>query len=223
MVAEQLIHLVQERMEHGDKLPSERELMEQLDVGRSSIREALRALEIMGLIETRTGGGTFVTKANGLLFKKPLEWGVFSTEKSVMDLVEARTLFEIAIIETAAKRIKNDELEQLEAIVEQMEKILPPNRELLLNMDLQFHMKIVQSIDNDVVSETIKLIIHTLERERTMSVKLMEDFKKIAGYHRKILDALKTKDPSQAKAAMIEHMQFTESLFSGELRERKQV
>jgi GntR family transcriptional repressor for pyruvate dehydrogenase complex len=213
MVAEQLIGLIQKDMKDGEKLPSERDLMELLEVGRSSIREALRALEMIGLVETRTGDGTFVTKDTKLLFRKPMEWGIFDNEKSIMDLIEARKIFETALVDTVVDRITDEELGMMEAAVIQMEKIQPPNQELFLHADLRFHEIFVRATRNEVLIETMNLSMRTLEKERTFSIAKSTNYKKIADYHREVFEFLKARNKEKTRDAMMAHMSNTERLF----------
>lgn len=220
MVADQLIQYIQNDLNDGDRLPSERELMDMLQVGRSSVREALRALEMIGLIESRTGEGTFVTKSMSFLFKKPIEWGIFDNEQSLLELVEARRIFETAMVDLVVERITEEELDKLEVLVEQMEQVKPPNQELFLHADLRFHELFVKATRNEVLIETFNLSMRTLEKERGMSITRLADYQWIAAFHRKILEGLRNRDVLQAKEALKAHMKKTERLFKLHLKKK---
>ena len=214
MVAERLIWLVRNKLNAGEKLPSERKLMKQLGVGRSSLREAMRSLDIMGLVETRTGNGTFVTNEKNRIYRKPLEWGVFNNEKSIKDLLEARAVFEIAFIELASIRITDSELAKMEIAVEQMEQISPPNLGSFLDADLYFHELLVRATKNDVLYETMNLTYRILDEQKAIGViSTKEEYRKSAELHRNIFEALRKGERVAAKKAMVAHLDWTKLIF----------
>lgn len=223
MVAQQLIELIKQDMKSGDRLPSEKELMKLLKVGRSSVREALRALEMIGLIETRVGDGSFVVKDSKMIFRKPMEWGVFDNKKSITDLIEARSIFEIAIIDLVVERITDKELEAMEKVVEQMEKTSPPHQEFLLQADYRFHEIFVQATRNDVLIEMMSLSMRTLEKERSFTISKLKSYTEIAKYHREVYEKLKNRDKIGTREAMIAHMKNTEMLFKAHLNDLKET
>src|SRR5580693_10637018 len=97
-------HLIRGIWSEGEKIPAERELCQTLGVGRASLREALKALEIMGMIETRLGDGTYVCKRSDF-FARPLLWAIASSgEAEAHELSEARKLIEVELAGLAAKR-----------------------------------------------------------------------------------------------------------------------
>jgi GntR family transcriptional repressor for pyruvate dehydrogenase complex len=206
LVAQQLIRLVQNDLKEGDRLPSERDLMSQLGVGRSSLREALRSLAMMGLVETRTGEGTFVTANRSSIFQKPLEWGIFHGDKSLKDVMEARALLEVAMLELAVDRVTDSELDRMEEAVTKMEKTEPPDLEDFLEADLEFHVLLAEATRNDVLHDTVNLIHRIIAEEKSHSINTIEDYRKSARYHRKILESVREKDISAAKREMAEHM-----------------
>jgi GntR family transcriptional repressor for pyruvate dehydrogenase complex len=213
MVAEQLVQFVLQ-CEAGDRLPSERELMGDLGVGRSSLREALRALEIMGLVETRTGEGTFVSGDSNSFFQRPLEWGIFNGSRSLADLLEARKVFETSIVELASQRITDEQLNELEEVMQEMEAFRPPDFEGFLTADLRFHDIIARSTGNGVLCETVKLTRRIIREERTRSFSTTRQYRESCRYHRKILDALKERHTEAARKAMAAHMAYMEHMFS---------
>jgi GntR family transcriptional repressor for pyruvate dehydrogenase complex len=96
----------------GEKIPAERELCQKLGVGRASLREALKALEIMGMIETRLGDGTYVCKRSDF-FSRPLLWAIASSsEADARELVEARTLIEVELAGLAADHANGESYQE---------------------------------------------------------------------------------------------------------------
>lgn len=106
--------VVEDGLVPGDKLPSERELAERLGVGRSSVREALRALEFLGLIETRRGEGTYLCEVGGHQLIELLAMFLLENERAKADLAETKWLIERLLLELACLRCSEDALERLE-------------------------------------------------------------------------------------------------------------
>src|SRR4051794_23690153 len=107
-----------DQLKAGDKLPSERELSERLNVARSSVREALRALELLGLIETRRGEGTFINDFKENKLVQLLGTFVMQDEKSIKDVHETKYLIEVDCLRLVIRRGKNELLEHLQNWVE---------------------------------------------------------------------------------------------------------
>lgn len=100
-------------LQSGDKLPSERELSERLNVGRSSVREALRALELLGLIETRRGEGTFIRDFRGNQLVQLLSTFILQDEKAKRDVLETKNLIEMDCLRLALQRNGNKNIKSL--------------------------------------------------------------------------------------------------------------
>ena len=115
-ITEQLLAMLKERqLRPGDKLPPERELAAMMQVSRPSLREALRALMMMNVLEVRQGAGTFVTSLETELLVEHLDFVVSLDDSSLPDLFEARKIVELGIVGLAAQRITEEELAELEA------------------------------------------------------------------------------------------------------------
>lgn len=121
----------------GDKIPSERELSERLTAGRSSVREALRALELLGLIETRRGEGTFIRDFRGNQLVQLLSTFILQDEKAKSDVVETKYMIEVDCLYLAANKIQIEEVERLKVWMDEH------NFE-----DEQFFKKIAEYADN---------------------------------------------------------------------------
>ncbi|WP_270179563.1 FadR/GntR family transcriptional regulator [Alkalihalobacillus sp. CinArs1] len=104
-------------LQTGDKLPSERELSERLNAGRSSVREALRSMEMLGLIETRRGEGTFISNVKNHRLVEVIASFILKDTKSRHDLLETRHLIEMDILRLACERISDEELDQLKSML----------------------------------------------------------------------------------------------------------
>src|SRR5215217_2767934 len=121
-VARRLVeYILSGRIEPGDRMPSERALAEAFGVGRSAMREALKALTLIGLLEVRHGDGTYLKKADAALLPQVIEWGLLLGERRTMDLVEARQKIETIIAGLAAERRTAEDVEDLRRLLARME------------------------------------------------------------------------------------------------------
>ena len=125
----------------GDKIPSERELSERLNVGRSSVREALRALELLGLIETRRGEGTFIRDFQGNQLVQLLGTFILQDEKAKLDVIETKNLIEMDLLRLVLSRADEKRLLKLKSLVESVQ----------LSAD-QFFYQLIEIADNYLFS-----------------------------------------------------------------------
>lgn len=130
-----------DNLQSGDKIPSERELSERLNVGRSSVREALRALELLGLIETRRGEGTFIRDFRGNQLVQLLGTFILQDEKAKLDVIETKNLIEMDFLRLVLSRADENRLFTLKSLVEEDQ----------LNDD-QFFYQIIEMADNYLFS-----------------------------------------------------------------------
>ncbi|WP_267382646.1 MULTISPECIES: FadR/GntR family transcriptional regulator [unclassified Sphingomonas] len=187
----------------GQRIPSERELAEEHKVSRPTIREALIALEVTGLIRSRHGSGIFVVD------NPPADALMLSLDIGAFELTEARRLFEGEAAALAAVLIADADLEQLEALIADMER---ENREQVSgeHADREFHLVIARATQNSAIAGVIEtlwdarysspLCAHMLERARSVGVQPRID------EHQVILKALRARDPAAARTAMRDHL-----------------
>ncbi|MEH7885963.1 GntR family transcriptional regulator [Bacillus sp. JJ1609] len=124
----------------GDKIPSERELSERLNAGRSSVREALRALELLGLIETRRGEGTFIRDFRGNQLVQLLSTFILQDEKAKTDVIETKYMVEVDCLYLAAEKFQKEEFERLQIWIEEHHF-----------EDEEFFKKIAEIADNHLI------------------------------------------------------------------------
>lgn len=214
-IVKRLVSLIQNDLSDGDKLPSEKELLEDLHIGRSSLREALRALETMGLIEVRAGAGSFVTKSRGSLYRKSIELGLFAHAHSIEDMIKARCIIEVAIVELVIQNVTAAQLEEMERAVRMMEATEPPNLDQMLAADVHFHELLNAATANSVLHELVSLVYHIVRNVRTEYFSVPEHYALSAKYHRAMLEALKERDVRKARSATVEHMEWVKRVFLG--------
>ena len=192
---------------------SERELIEKLGVGRSSLREAMRAMEAMGIVETRAGEGTFVAVDSRLGLKKHLEWGVFAAKKTVFQIYEARRVIEISIMPLIVERISAAQIESLRKLLHAMEETKETaDLQRFLDIDYLFHKNLAEYTNNDILKEVISLTYRILNEERRSSLKSRKDYEKALLLHCQIVDSLEARSARAATRAMKDHMDYTKKL-----------
>mgnify|MGYP002396008328 CR=1 FL=1 len=200
--------IAREVLKPGDRLPAERELCKRFGVGRSSLREALRSLAMMGILDGRVGEGTFVCD-NSKYLEKALQWGFALDGKRLHDLSETRMMLESQNAYLAAERATATDLEAIAAALEGMEGALE-DWGRFLESDLQFHLLIAQATHNSILYSLLETTRNYLQEwikgslsepslaGRRAELSLRE--------HRQILVGLQQRDAASALRAMAAHI-----------------
>lgn len=194
----------------GDRLPSEGELCEQLGVSRGSLREAIRMLAALGVLETRHGSGSYVSDLNAgdLISSLSLTVGLLPLE-SILELYELRRALEAHAASLAAARIDDAALAQLDAI--QLELEATDDDVEQSRLDHEFHRHIAEVAGNDALASILAVFrargraYRIFRSTSAAEIKVLSD----AG-HRAILRGLQTHDPAAASAAAASHVAQTE-------------
>lgn len=192
----------------GDRLPPERELAEELQVSRTSIREALRALEMMGYLESRVGvkGGTYIKEVSFSNIVSPFSESLLQHDDFVVDLLETRLVLEIEVVRLAAVRRTEEHLEKLEKAVDLMEKDIR-NGGVGLACDNEFHKVLANAAANRVLQEFVNLCGDLLEVEREDHLRNQEgEPQRALQQHKDMVVAIRAKDSGKAQRIMEEHL-----------------
>jgi len=191
----------------GERLPSEMELCKILHVGRSTLREALKSLAFVGLIEMRHGEGTFVAAENKLLLDRILAKGLIRNEKTIADVCEARIVLETELAALSAVRITKPEIAGLQSLIDQMGGKLEAVDTSFEDLDLEFHLRIAACAKNPILQQ----LMHPL---RDLVFEWIVKSQQFPGLrlnahqqHQAILQALTLGKPDKARKAMREHLQ----------------
>lgn len=210
-IADQILTLIKQRhFLPGDKLPQERKLAEMLQVSRPSLREALRTLSIMNVIEIRQGTGTFVSSLEPKRLLEHLDFVFALDESTVEKLFESRKMVEIGIAELAARRISDDHLVELEALMQRLVHA-KGDHEAFLNVDLDMHELIAEAADNPMLSRFMASISRLSLASRRHTIRQPGIFDRSIKDHGRIVHALKTRNPEAAREAMRMHLQNVEN------------
>ena len=189
----------------GQPLPSERVLTEQFGVSRGSIRDAFRMLEMIGLLETRHGRGTFPHELTVDRLVQPLA-SVMTYQQDLQDeLLDVRRMFEPAVARAAATRLTEEDLTDLQRILDAQRRKLKTGQSAIVE-DTAFHAVLARSTRNRVVVSLMSTLNDLLVESRTSSLKQEgRPVKSIEG-HEAVVDALRRRDAEGAARAMYEHI-----------------
>lgn len=209
-IVDQIAQLVAEgQLKPGDRLPSERELVERFKVSRASIREAISALEMMGLIEVRSGEGTYIRQVNIDSVVAPLAWMLFIEKDTDLELYEARKILEVQAAGLAAERAEEDEINEMFEALEVMRLDLESHR-LGEEADHLFHYTIAKATHNKILFRLMNTISDTMKKTLQSSrSKLYEDQttpESLYKEHYSLYEAIKNHDAESAQKLMLNHL-----------------
>jgi GntR family transcriptional repressor for pyruvate dehydrogenase complex len=202
------------RLKGGDRLPPERDLAEKFVVSRTSVREALRALESLGLVEIRPGEGTFVREASVETLVEPLALLMASQRAATAELFEARRLLEPSLAALAAERATPEEIQEMERILEAQAGEIAAGRTGLAQ-DAQFHAAIGVASHNRAITRIAHAIMDLLTQSREDSLNTPGRPTRSHEDHRRILAAIRARDAARAHGAMLDHITAVETLVLG--------
>jgi GntR family transcriptional repressor for pyruvate dehydrogenase complex len=202
------------RLKGGDRLPPERDLAEKFVVSRTSVREALRALESLGLVEIRPGEGTFVRQVSIESLVEPLALLMVSQREAIAELFEARRLLEPALAALAAGRATPEEIVEMERILEAQAAEVAAGRTGLAQ-DAQFHSAIGAAAHNRAITRIAHAIMDLLTQSREESLNTPGRPTRSHEDHRRVLTAIAARDAEAARRAMHEHLAAVEALVLG--------
>jgi GntR family transcriptional regulator, transcriptional repressor for pyruvate dehydrogenase complex len=199
----------------GDRLPGERDLSAQFDVSRPILRDALKALEARGLVETRHGGGTHVADIVGEVFAPPMAELIRSHRKAAADYLEYRREVEAIAADYAARRATEDDRELLTAIVERMRAAhAVADFEAEAAADVEFHNAIGECAHNIVLLHTLRSCYRLLAQDvfynRSVIYTLPGARDRLLEQHQAIYHAVVSGDPQGAREAAARHIDFVE-------------
>ena len=211
-VARQIQRLIRDGLlKPGDKLPPERELADMFQVSRSSLRDAIRTLELMGLAEPRQGEGTVVRDLSAESLVNPLSTMLVRKRELVRELLDLRRMIEPPLAARAATHASAKEQAYLKDILRrQKEKV--DRGEVAIDEDSEFHYAIAQAAKNSVVLKVLDVFMDLLRESRERSLQVEGRRQKSFAGHRRILSAINRRDASGAEAAMRRHIEEIERI-----------
>lgn len=212
--AEKLLAMIQQQsLEPGSRLPTEAELTEILGVGRNTVREALRILMSRNIVTIRQGSGTFVSEKQGVA-DDPLGFALEGDKRKLTrDLLQVRLILEPDIAALAAENALAEDIQKLEAILEQIEDRME-KRQDYWEQDSCFHVQIAVCSHNSVMSKLIPVISQGVSNF-AISVQETEYTQTLAS-HRAIFEAIKNRRPLEAREEMRYHLMYNRNRYMKE-------
>ncbi|MDM0446794.1 FadR/GntR family transcriptional regulator [Clostridium perfringens] len=214
-VYEQVVDQIKEmvrvgQIKKGDKLPTERVMAEELQVSRTSIREAMRALEVVGLIESRQGAGNYIREEFDDVLLEPLSIVFMLQNGTNKDIFELREVLELSTIFLSVMRISDEELKKLGELVERFKT--SRDEEENVKIDSEFHSIIVKGANNVLITNLLEgvseLVDKFISEGRRAILSDERNRGKLLDFHEKIYLAIKNRDAYSTYKHMQEHFQL---------------
>jgi GntR family transcriptional repressor for pyruvate dehydrogenase complex len=216
-IVEQIKQLITDgKLKPGDKLLAERDLADQFQVSRASVREAIRTLELLGVIDIRPGEGTFVRGIGADDIIRPLAMFLAVERASLLDMYEMRRIFETATAGLAAERATMEELDQIHTAVEHMqEQMSVKDPERGEEFDVAFHYAVAEATHNSLLTKLFKTVSEEFHKANSVARRQLylhkpENAQKLIDQHSAIYEAIRSRSAEAASRAMLAHLTFAE-------------
>lgn len=196
------------KLKKGDKIESDRVLAAKLKVGRSAVREALKVLDVLGMIDIHPGQGSYISSNESNFFIIPLSWSLFLNDTQVDSILTVRNLLEIKAAQLAATCTKGECLSRLHDIVHDIHvAYMKKNYKDFLEKDLEFHLCIAECSQNPVIFSMIQTISNLMRHVSGSGMADEEQLREIYEEHQKIYGLILAQDANGAENAMREHLE----------------
>ncbi len=196
------------RLKKGDKIESDRVLAAKMGVGRSAIREALKVLEVLGMIDIRPGQGTYISNHEASFFVVPLSWSLFLNGNQIDSIVEVRNLLEVKAAYLAAGCTDEEILGKLYEISHRLHRAYAERDfKEFLNEDLEFHICVAECSGNQIIYSMIQTISNLMRHVSGSGMVDEGQLKDIYEEHQKVYGLILAKDARGASEAMKEHLE----------------
>jgi len=211
-VVRQLQRLIADgKLKPGDMLPPERELAERFGVSRSSLRDAIRSLELAGLLVPKHGEGTVVADVSADALIAPIASVLVRKRELIAELLDVRKMLEPSLAARAAENATEEDIAEMEDILRrQREKAL--RGETWTEEDSEFHYAIARASRNSVVLKVLDVLMDLLRETRARALQVEGRVQRSLAGHRRLLDAIKRHDPDAAERAVKLHIEEIESV-----------
>jgi GntR family transcriptional repressor for pyruvate dehydrogenase complex len=211
-VAKQIQRLViRGVLKPGDRLPAERELATKFGVSRSSIRDAIRTLEVIGILEPRQGKGTVVREVSTDSLVVPLTRVLLRKRELVAELLDVRRMIEPALAARAAANASPEEIARMEGILQRQQEKMRRGEDTI-EEDSEFHYVVALAAGNNVVLKVLDVLMDLLRESRARSLQVLGRRERSYAGHRQILRAIKRRDRTAAAAAARRHLKEIEEI-----------
>ncbi|MEO8244924.1 MAG: FadR/GntR family transcriptional regulator [bacterium] len=196
--------IIEEGLKPGDQLFTERDLIAKLGVSRSSLREAVKTLCALGILEIRHGTGTFISSGSTSMLTRPLKWGLLLSGASVKGVIEARSIIEVSLARWAAERASAEEVAKIAVLLQDLEDN-KDDQARYVPLDLAFHMEIAKASHNEMLATVLVTMQQILRTWMEATFTESRSTKHSMDMHREIFAAIKAGDADAAGKAMAIH------------------
>ncbi|HYS80574.1 MAG TPA: FadR/GntR family transcriptional regulator [Anaeromyxobacteraceae bacterium] len=200
----------------GDRLPPERQLAELFGVSRNSVRDAIRVLELTGMVIARQGEGNVVADVSTDTLVAPIAMLLLRKRTLVAELLDVRKMLEPALAARAAVHASTDQIARLESIL-QRQHDKAARGQPAVEEDSEFHYTIALAAKNSVVLKLLDVLMDLLRETRARSLQVDGRRERSLAGHRRVLEAIKRRDPAAAERAVRQHLEEIEAVVLKEL------
>ncbi len=206
-------------LKKGDQLPSERDMAQQFGVSRTAVREAIKSLSEIGLIDIMVGRGTFVANNTADRIVESVNL-LLDVEKVVKeDLHYARKVLEAPIAKLAAKNRKQENIDQLQFLIKKMEKSKNHTKKFI-EVDMEFHVELAKASGNSAFVVLTQAIMQILRSDLTFVLNFQDQTETALSHHKKILKNIVSQDIEGAELAMQSHMHQVGNVLESQREEK---
>ncbi len=214
MAAQIQKQLAEGTLRPGDRLPAERDLAEAFGVSRASVRDAIRVLELAGLVVPRQGEGTVVRDLTLDSVVSPLASVLLRRKDLLADLLDARRIIEPALASRAAEHANVEDVAAMEEILTRQGAKVAAG-DVAVDEDTAFHYRLATAARNQVILKVMDVLMDLLREGRARSLQVRGRPRRSLDGHRRILAAVKRRDPSAAAQAMTQHLEEIGEILQG--------
>jgi len=219
-ITELVVQRIKELLERGElkagsRLPPERELADMLHISRPSLRTALKALSVMGIIHAKPGAGTYIAESLPEVFTEPMQFMTLINNTSVDELFEARRIIEAGLAELAAERATEADIAALAREVAEM-KATTSDPEEFLKHDVRFHQAMARAANNKLMSGVMDTVAQLLFHIRRQTITQASALEEAIEWHERIIAAMQKHDPKRAKETLSGHLRAAQSAWARE-------
>lgn len=207
--------ILEGRLKRGDQIESDRELAKKLNVGRSAVREALKVLDVLGMIDIRLGQGTYITSRETNFFSVPLSWSLFLDGAQVKSILQVRGALELRAVQLAAQCEDKNKLDKLTDIYYRMQKTFQESKDSdnlqhalqeTLDADIEFHTCIAECSGNPIILSMLTTIRNFLKRVSGTGMVDAEQLQAVVEEHQKLYGAIIGGNVEAATETMMKHL-----------------
>lgn len=200
----------------GDRLPSVQALAQRFHVAQPTVRETLRRLEAVGMLDIRHGSGVYVRRPTHAVILPNPHPGRLSG-RTIDDLLGARLLIEPELADLAARRVTDEEVRDLEQVLAGAGERLEGEERTLGRLNMDFHRRVAELSGNTVLGEIIDSLVALHEDDQLVVMRLYDDRRRDHRQHRAVLSAIRSRDPERARVTMRDHIRDVRRVLSARI------